>query len=324
MNRCRVIQACVLSMALLLLVAGPRTASSADYPNRPISILVPFAPGGAVDLVARIAADFLQTRWRQPVAVVNKPGGNTVPAVNELIGSKPDGYTILADNPPASSMLDIVVKALPFDINERTTLGIVTQTPMFIIVADQSNYRSLADAVSEAKRAPAEISWTSLGGAGAQDATFRLLFKAINVDVGQTKVVRLKGGAEAVTMVAGNHVKIGVGAWGAVAPLAASKSIRILAVTGPNRFPSAPDVPTTAELGFPTVQVLSWQGFSGPKGLPKEVIDAWDAALRDFVQSPQAQERLRATGVALFPKNGNEMKAYISQERSIMRSIFSE
>ena len=300
-------------------------AAGADtkYPAKGIDIIVPFAPGGAVDSVTRIMAERLQAKWNKPVTVVNKAGGNTVPAVDEMMRARPDGYTILADNPPASSMLEVVVKGLPFKANDRTFIAIVSQTPMMFIVASGAPYNKLSDVVSEIKRAPTETTWTSLGGAGAQDAAFRLLFKEAGVDVNKTRAIQLKGGSEAVTMTAGGHVKFGVGAWSAVAPVLAAKQLRVLAVTAPDRFALIPDVPSTAELGYGNVQVLSWQGFSGPKGLPDTVVATWNEALQEILREPATIERLRGLGVVPFYKNNQDMQRFIAEESKAMQDIFA-
>ena len=312
-------------LALLFTLAwGPEALAQASYPSKRITIIVPFGPGGTVDLTSRIFADRLQAEWKQPVTVVNKPGGNTVPAVNEFMNADPDGYTILADNPPASSMLEIVAKGLSFDpLSSRKFLATVSQTPMMIITAADSPYKSMADVVADIKRDPSEMSWTSLGGAGAQDAVFRLLFKALNVDVAKTRPVALKGGAEAITMTAGGHIKVGVGAWSAVGPALNSKTVRVLAVTAPERFPSIPDVPTMAELGYPSVEVISWQGFSLPQNTPNEIADVWTKGLNDALADPEIKAKLLNIGVAPFFKKGEAMKAYISNEKAVMQDIFA-
>lgn len=316
----------VRNVAIVLLINCLMTvgALAADpaYPAKPIEIVVPFTPGGAVDVVSRIFAERLQAKWGKPVIIVNKPGGNTVIAHEYIARARPDGYTILADNPPASSMLEVVVKDRSYKLDDRTYIAIVTQTPAMFIVAADAPYAKFSDMVAEIRRAPSETFWTSLGGAGVQDVAFRLLFKEIGVDVNQTNAVGLKGGTEAVTMTAGGHVKFGVGAWSAVAGVLAAKRLRVLAVTSPERFPMIPDVPTTAELGYAATQVLSWQGFSAPKGVPESVVAVWDEALQEVLREPATLERLRDAGVVPFYKNAEAMRSFVVNESKVMRALF--
>ncbi|MEI9806004.1 MAG: tripartite tricarboxylate transporter substrate-binding protein [Pseudolabrys sp.] len=163
----------VLFVAGIVLAAalanGRQAVAQADkYPSKPIEIYVPFAPGGSTGLSARALAQALEDRFKVPVRVVHKPGGNTVPAVEEVMRAKPDGYTLLLDSPASSSMLEIVVPNLPFKVTDRTFVTMVAHTPMVLIVPTDSPFKTLQDAVTELRREPGRFTWTSLGGAGAQ------------------------------------------------------------------------------------------------------------------------------------------------------------
>ncbi len=303
----------LLIIFLLTGWVGP-VQSQGDYPNKAIDIIVPFAPGASTDIWTRITADYLKKKWGVPVNVVNKPGGNTVPACLEVYNAKTDGYTLLADNNPSSSMLPIVVKNLPFKIMDRTFIAITAITPMVIIVTSTSPYKSLKDLEVEAKKDPENFTWTSLGGAGAQDFTSRQFIKAIGVDVFKTKPIMSQGGAHAVTLTAGGHVKFGVGTTSGALPAISGGMVRSLAITTKTRYPDLPDVPTTAELGYPTVSCLYWIGISGPPNLPSHIVDKWDKTLQEMLKDPGIVTKLKNIMALSFYHNERETREYVIKE----------
>jgi tripartite-type tricarboxylate transporter receptor subunit TctC len=291
------------------------------YPTRPVELIVPFVAGASTDAAARVIAQVLEARWGVPVKVVNKPGGNTVPAVTEVMAAKPDGTTLLVDNIASSAMLDTVVKNLPFKVSDRTFVGIMGHTPMMFIVPADSPIKTLKEA-SEAMRTGTEtFTWTSLGGVGAQDMVFRRFAAAIGVDIAKTRAVASKGGAEAVTLTAGGHVRLGAGTWSAIAaPLSAGK-LRILAVAAADRWPKL-DVPTTSEAGFPDTEVSFWIGISGPPRLPAEIVSAWDTALKEAVADKAVNEKMLNAGVLASYQNAREMAARVERERELTQKLF--
>ncbi len=284
------------------------------YPRRAIEIIVPYAPGGATDLVARVIAISLNKRWGVPVQVVNKPGGNTLPACLEFYRAAPDGYTMLAENQATSSMLEIVVKDLPFKIMDRTFIATMAITPMILIVPSASSYKSLTDIIQEAKKDPQNFTWTSIGGAAPQDFTIRQFFKAIDVDVLKTKPVMVQGASQAVSLTAGGHVKLGCGATSSAIPGIQGGNARPLGITGKSRFPELPDVPTMEELGFPSVSCRYWVGISGPPKMPEPISTTWDKALRELIKDPDFVALLKKIKALPLYRDARETQEFVSQE----------
>lgn len=311
----------LLIIFLLTVWVGP-VQSQDKYPTRAIDLIVPFAPGASTDLWTRITADYLKNKWGVPVNVVNKPGGNTVPACLEVYNSKPDGYTLLADNNPSSSMTPIVVKSLPYKIMDRTFIAMTAIVPMVPIVHSGSTFKSLKDLEIEAKKDPENFTWTSLGGAGAQDFTCRQFIKAIGVDVFKTKPIMSQGGAHAVTLTAGGHVKLGVGTTSGALPAISGGMVRPLAITSKTRDPNLPDVPTTAELGYPTVSCLYWIGVSGPPNLPSLIVDKWDKTLQEMLKDPEILSRLKKIMALPFYHNAKGMREYVTKETEEVATLF--
>jgi tripartite-type tricarboxylate transporter receptor subunit TctC len=310
------------TLFVLAFAAGNGADAQTSFPAKPVEISVPFTAGGSTDLGARVFAEALQARWKTPVKVINQPGGNTVPAVTNLMASNPNGYSVLMDGPGSSSMLEVTASPLPFKVDDRTYLGLAAQTPLMLVVSYDSPFASLADAVSAAKANPATFTWTS--GAGTTDLMFRRLFQLIKLDYRLTRAIQVRGGSDAINMAAGGHVMIGVGFWGSIAPLVSAKKLRVLAVAGPKRHPSIPDVPTTAETGYPDLIILQWIGFSGPPKMDKATIDAWRDAIVAVSNEPRVVEGLSHVGLIPFPSTPDGMRTYVTKERSIVQELWAQ
>jgi tripartite-type tricarboxylate transporter receptor subunit TctC len=283
------------------------------YPTRAIEIIVPFAPGGGTDLAPRIIAGYVSKKWGVPVNVVNKPGGNTVPACLEVYNAKPDGYTLLGDSQSSTSTLGAAVRNLPFKVMDRTFIGMTSIGPFFLMVSPNSPYKNLRDLADDAKREPENFTWTSTGGASGLDFTGRQFFRVIGVDVSKTKPVMAPGGAPAVSLTAGGHVKLGLGATSAMAAINGGL-VKTLAITTKTRWPDLPNIPTTEEQGFPSVNVQYWTGLSGPAKMPSPIIEKWDKVLQEALKDPEIITAMRNIGVLPFYRNGSGTKEYVLKE----------
>lgn len=309
----------ILSLVLVLspgLLAGwsQPAVSQTKYPARPIDIIVPFAPGAATDATARVVANYLEKKWGTRVNVINKPGGNSVPANLEVYNAAPDGYTLMLDSQSSASMLHVAMRELPFKVLDRTFVASVAASPFIMIVSSKSPLKTLQDLVAEAKKDPASFTWGSLGGAGMQDFGTRQFLKAIGVDVARTKPVMAPGGAPVVTMTAGGQLKLGSSTTAGVLPAYKSGIVRPLAQTGKTRHPDFADTPTFEEAGYPSVTCYFWAGISAPPKLPREIIDAWSKALKEAFADPEFLTQLKKTGGVPFYKDDREIRAYVQAE----------
>lgn len=313
----------VSAAAAVLALSLPGGASAqSKYPAKPVDLLVPFAAGASTDTGGRIIAQALEAKWGVPVRVVNKPGGNTVPAVSDMMTSRPDGTTILVDGMPQSSMLETVVKTLPFKVLDRTFLGVTSYTPIKFFVPADSPMKTIKDVADTLKKDPGSFTWTGIGGASGLDLAFRQFCKDLGVDVKTTRAVVTKGGSEAVTLTAGGHVMLGLGTYpGAVAALQAGK-IRMVAVASHERWPNLPDTPTGKEAGFPSLNVPFWVGFSGPPKLPKNVVDAWTKALAEIMADPATKVALQKVGMKELYEDAAGMAKRVERERGEIQALY--
>ena len=295
--------------------------SQEKYPVRPIELIVPFVPGGTNDLSGRILAAHLSKRWGVPVNVINKPGGNTVPACLEVYNAKADGHTVLSDGLASSSMLVQVVKNPPFSIMDRTFLPMICSCPLTIIVPASSPHKSMKDIEAEVKRDPENFTYASLGGTGSPDYVIRQFFKAIGADVHKMKPVMVQGASAAVTLVAGGHVKMACSTTASSNVAISGGLVRAVAITSKDRLPKLPDVPTTRELGYPTVNFINWVSISGPPKMPSYIIEKWEKTVEEILKDPDAISRLDSMWAAPFYLNSRDTKAYILQESEEMKRV---
>jgi tripartite-type tricarboxylate transporter receptor subunit TctC len=310
-----------LSIVLFALGWGSVGQCADKYPSRAIDLICPFGAGGSSDATNRFIADYLKNVWKVPVNMISKPGGATVPASLEIYNADPDGYTLLADT-SATSMLPIAVKEVPFNVLERTFVATIFSFPQIFVVPADSPIKTMKDLEAEVKKSPETFTWTSMGGTGSQDFTARQFFKAIGVDVFKTKPVVGKGGGDAATLTAGGHVVMGIVAPNTGLPMIKGEIIRPLAITTEKRIAMYPDLPTTAEVGYPTVNFGQWGGVSGPPNMPPAIVEVWDKAIQDMVKDPKFISKLDSMGVLVVYKNAKDTRDFVIKETQEVKDLW--
>jgi tripartite-type tricarboxylate transporter receptor subunit TctC len=286
--------------------------SQEKYPTRAIEIIVPFAAGGGQDTSARLLTYFLKKQWPIPVNVVNKPGGNTVPANIELYKAAPDGYTLSLCQDASNAMLQALTKDLPFSVLDRTFISAMVKVPHVFSVPSNSPYKSLKDVVADAQKDPEHFTWASLGGMSGPDLYLRQFFKAAKVDIRKTKPVMCKGASEAIILAAGGNVKLAGTTPTAAKPSIAAGTIRLLTITEEMRS-EYPNIPTTADEGLPTINHSSWYFFSGPPKMPPRVVEILSNVLRDIAKDPEYISRVRKIDLIPFYADSNRTKENVKK-----------
>jgi len=304
-------------------LVGVGEAKAAAYPTKGIDLIVPFAPGAGTDLMGRVVAEGLAKRWKVPLNVVNKPGGNTVIGTAEVMRAKADGYTLLVDSPGSSSM-QVGMKDLPYKVEDRVFVARGATSPMAIVVPKDSPWKSLKDVAEAAKKDPGGLTWTSLGGASGVDLVMRQFFAAAGIDVAKAKMVTYPGAAPAVNAVAGGHVQLGAATAGAVLALVGSGNMRCIAVTSTERVKELPDIPTTAEQALPSVSTVYWIGFSAPPGLPTAVVHAWNEAMPEVLKDSEVIAKLARVTSAPAYLASEEYKRFILDEARNVQELMGK
>jgi tripartite-type tricarboxylate transporter receptor subunit TctC len=180
---------------------------------------------------------------------------------------------------------------------DRTFIASTAGAPYIIIVSTSSPYMSLKDLEDEAKKDPGNFTWTSMGGAGGHDFTFRQFFKASGVDVYKTRAVMSVSGSTAVTLTASSSVKMGAGTPASCGPALRGVMVRALAITSEKRLSDFPDLPTTEELGRPTLNAIAWVGISGPPKLPSHIVRIWNEAIKMMLNDPDILSKMKNFGL---------------------------
>jgi len=311
---------------LLLMISSVSWAAEGKtpkYPAKGIDAVVPFAPGAGTDLMGRVMAEALSKKWGYPVTVVNKPGGNTIIGTNEVMRAAPDGYTVLVDTLGSSSM-QFGTKDLPYKVEERTFIARAAASPMAFVIPYNSPWKTLKDLAEAAKKDPGSLTWTSLGGTSGTDLAMRQVFAAAGIDVPKTKMVTFPGAGPACNAVAGGHVQFSAATAGTILPLVASKNVRCIGVTSSERLKDLPDVPTTTQQGFPSVNAVFWIGFSGPRELPAHVVKAWAEAVSTVLKDPEVLTKLaKITSVTSF-LGPDEFKKFVFDEARVIKELIGD
>lgn len=266
-------------------------AKSASYPNQPIELVNCFGPGGGSDMDTRLAAGYISKKWNIPVNVVNKPGASGMIGTRYVLTSKPDGYTLMNDNHATSAMMAAIHTDLPFKWENRTVIARVTINPVIIGVKFDAPWRSLQEMVDHIRKNPKVVKWGCAGITAVGAFAIAQFLQESNIPFDNVNQVVFKSGSEVLTALAGGHIDFAAQIQSENAGLIMANKIRGLATITSKRLSKFPDIPTAKESGFPTLNVSSWQGISGPPGLPKEIVDKWAKALEEASVDPVFIER---------------------------------
>jgi Uncharacterized protein conserved in bacteria len=288
------------------------------WPDRPIELVVGFAPGGGTDLTARALAVFLEKELGGSVVVVNKPGASSAIALSYVARAKPDGYTLAMTNMPG--LVSLPIERDPgFAVDDFTYLANLVRDPSAFSVATDSPYKSLADLISAARANPGQISYGSTG-VGTDDHLAMVLFQ----DLTGTKLnhVPYNGAGPLRTAVLGGHTVIGGINLGEAMPYH-GKSMRILAQASANRSPLAPDVPTFKEQGVDLV-FASERGIVAPKGLPPEIERKLADALERVAADPAFREKMAQQFTEMDYLAGPQWRERLKRDDQVLRAIWAK
>jgi len=286
-------RAAALALACALIhVSAAAQAQPADYPNRAVRLIVPFAPGGGVDIVARLVAPKLSETWRQPVVVENKAGAVGALASEYVAHQPADGYTILIGVAGSHAIAQYLNPQLPYDpVRDFAGVTALAYSPLICLVAPDGPFRTMKDLVEYAKTKPVPF---GSPGAGSQP---HLIGEMFNLLYGtQFQHVAYRGVAPAMQDLLGGHIPMVMGEMGSAKPLVSSGRLRALAVTGTKRNSSVPDVPTFTEAGYPNFDANSWFALFVPAATPKPIVDKIAADVTAAVRSPDVAARLTGDG----------------------------
>lgn len=275
------------------LFADPAAQAQA-YPAKPVRLIVPFAPGGTTDVLARLVAQRLAESMGQQFIIENKPGAGGNIGTEIAVKSPPDGYTLVMSFDGTMAINPNTYAKMPFDPQkDLVAVANVAQVPLLIVVHPGVAAKNIAEFVALAKASPGRINYSSAGHGSTGHLTGELFRSRAGIQIVH---VSYKGGGQAVQDLLGGQIQMLVTALPTVEGHLKGGKLRALAFTSAKRVPGAPDVPTLAESGYPGMEVLSWYGILAPAGTPPEVVRRLNAEINRVLQAPDVRERLTALG----------------------------
>lgn len=284
-----------LFRVILVLLAGTiATSAAADYPDRPVRLIVPQAPGSATDTVARILGAELAKELGQQVVVDNRPGGALTIGLDLTAKAEPDGYTICMGPIGALAITRHMVAKLPYDIErDFQPIALVTRGHLLLAISPAVPISSVAELIAEAKKNPGQLLNASSSNGSPGHVGGELFKHMTGTDIVH---VPYRGGANAINDLIAGRVHLMFESLNSIAPHARSNTVRALAVSGPRRSPGFPDLPTVAEAGVPGYDAATWSGVIAPAATPRPIVDKLNAAINRAIASTIFKERFAMIG----------------------------
>lgn len=292
------------------------------YPNRLIELIVPMAPGGSSDLLARIFSEELARALNVPINVVNKAGGSGVQAAIHVTRAKKDGYTLFEGTSTSISIMPSFSKEANYDpIKEFITIGHFASVPSIISVRSDSPFQTLNDLIEYARKNPGKLKNSCVGFGEVSYLNLQLLAARNNIKITS---IPFKGASEALPAYLGGHTDMYSSTASTLGPHIKSRKIRGLSVTSKQRLPEFPTIPTTAELGYPYVNLTVWLGLVAPAGVPQSVIDVLVPAAEKVFTNPDVAQRATKVGFTVDYMGPEEFRTFIKSDVQTVRKVLED
>jgi tripartite-type tricarboxylate transporter receptor subunit TctC len=311
----------LMLIAWTLVAASIATAQAQDYPARPIRVIVPFSPGGAVDGPMRVIAEAMAKSMGVGVIVENKPGAGATIGADLVAKSPPDGYTLLLASQTNVISATLYPK-LPYDpVEDFVPISLIGREPGVLVVNPSLPVKTFQEFVAYVKERPGKIDYASSGNGSGQHLFMALLASMTGLKMNH---VPYRGSGQATTDLLGGTVQASIpGTAGMVGHIKAGK-LRALAVTGATRSPQLPNVPTVAEAGVPGYEAYVWMGLLAPKGTPASIVDKVQRELIAALALPQVKTALTAAGIEIVGSTPAEFGGFFREEKDRWAKVIRE
>jgi tripartite-type tricarboxylate transporter receptor subunit TctC len=302
----------LLLLAILALPLSARGAVAAEYPTRPVTLIVAFTPGGPSDVIARIIGKQIGEMLGQPFVIDNRPGAGGNIAAEAVANAAPDGHTLLMGNNSILATNASLYKKLNYDPErDFMPIGLIGTQSNILVVNPSVPANSMAELIALAKQKPRQLNYASSGHGAAAHLAGELFRTEAKVDIVH---VAYKGAAPALQDVVAGHVQMMFATAASVVGLIKDHKVRPLAVTTRKRTTLLPDLPTVAELGIPGFDATTWHGLVAPAGTSKEIIGTLHHAMTTALEDPAVRKSLTDLGVDIVGSSPREFEAYIQSE----------
>jgi len=307
-------------ISLTIISSSYLPSFAAEYPSKPIKMIVPFAPGGGNDAIGRVIAKNLSELLGQTVIVDNKAGAGGRLGVESGVKADADGYTILLiSNSYAANPSLFKINFDP--IKDITPIGLIAKTPLLLAVRKDLPVNSVNELIQYAKANPGKLSYASSGLGGISHLSTELFLKQAGI---QMTHIPYKGTAPAITDIVGGVTDVFFSTTGAALPYLQANKLKVIAVSTNTRSTVEPQIPTVAESGLPGYGVTVWYALVGPKNLPPEILKKLNLALTAAVMDKKTLELFKATGDVASPSSPDELKSIIFDEVNLWKKVVSE
>ena len=309
-----VVRKVLFFVSLIFLYAA---ACAQDYPNKPIRIIVPTAPAGGVDGVARIVAQKLQEKWGQPVTVENRAGASGAIGAEVVFRAAPDGHTLLVGTPGALVTNKLLLAKLAYDSDAFAPVSVIAESPQVLVAYAKLGADTLQGLIALAKANPDRLNYGSPGNGTVPQLAVELLKATAGIKIVH---VPFKGNAPALAALLGGQVEMMIDAISTTRAGVRAGTLRALAVTGAKRHPSLPEVPTVSEV-LPGFLAVVWYGMVAPPGTPAAITTRLSAAVAEIVKLPDAAKRLVDMNVDPIAGTPAEMAQFVRRESEVWGGI---
>src|SRR3954454_6235672 len=301
----------MLAVLLMLTVFVQRSADAADYPDRPVKIVVPVPAGGTADAIPRLVADWLSRKWGQAVIIENRTGAAGNIGAEVAYRSAPDGYTLLSSAPPPLVINQNLYPKLGFDPTKFEPVIVMAHVPNALIV-NPNNIKasSVAELIEYLRQDPDKVTAATQGHGTTSHLTAELFQLMANVKL---RPVPYRGSAPALQGLLAGDVDLMFDNLGVSLPLVEAGKLKLLAVASPSRLPSLPNVPIIAET-LPGFEAVAWYGVVAPPGTPKDIIDTVNADVNEALRQPELSEPLKKLSAEVFGGSAERAQKYMQEE----------
>jgi tripartite-type tricarboxylate transporter receptor subunit TctC len=266
-----------------------------DYPNKPVKVIVPFAPGGGADVVARLVFTKLSARLGHPFVIDNRGGAGGIVGTDAVAKARPDGYTLLLGQTGPNAINPALFAKIPYDpIADFAPVVQLTSYPYVIVVHPSVPVKNLRELIAMSKEKPGILNYGTAGTGSSAQLAAELFQRVTGIKLTH---VPYKGAGPALADTVANVVAMTFGDMASATPLVLSGRLRAIALTGTRRSPLLPDVPTVAESGYPGFEAAAWHGVYAPANTPPEIIGKLNRELAHILAEPEVRERLRKDGI---------------------------
>ena len=307
-----------IALLFMLVVAAGAAAAQEKYPNRPVKILVPYATGGATDITARIVGDAFQKITGQPFVVINKPGAFGVLAIDEMVKSAPDGYTLMIGNVSTNAITPILyANKMNFDYAKSVTaVTNLIDVPAFLLVTAANDFppKTVAELIAYAKKNPGKVHYGTVG-VGSYPHYDMAYFAKRAGDLDMQALPNKNGASGVIQDLLRGDIQAAFLNTGSAAGMVQTGKFRALAMVNHSRLADYPDVPTMKEVGYADVGTIAWNGLFAPAGTPKPVLDALYAAVAKALATPEVQAKFKKQNYNVVPsKSVDDAKQWLAAE----------